>query len=112
MTTGPLTNEEAQEKRKELEKLLRRQEQFEIQTAMSTPQGRSFVFRIIYNIADVLSSSFTPQDPQATAHNEGQRAVGIFLLSEIQRVALPEYLLMMDEQLQKVAKKPPASAQT
>jgi hypothetical protein len=87
------------DERAEAELRERQQRDEDLRFIMSSKQGRRFVWRVI----DSLSAAFSPSfagEAQATAYNEGRRAVGLGLVMETQRVCQREYVAMLAEQLE------------
>lgn len=65
----------------------------EIQSLMSTVEGRKFILDLIFTKCGVLRASFVQKDSMASAFNEGMRNVGLDLLAMVDRYA-PELLLL------------------
>ena len=67
---------------------------------MASESGRRVVWRFMAKCG-VYRLSFNPAAPDigATAFNEGKRQLGLELLSDVQRVAEGEYLLMLKERI-------------
>ena len=88
-------DEEATEDFVRKAKLLRQQHIDDIESVLSTPQGKRLIWRIL-EYAGVFRTSFTA-DPYTTAFNEGRRSSGLFLLDEIERVSPGVLGAMMKE---------------
>lgn len=69
----------------------------DVRWLMSDKRGRAVV-RNLLSIGGVYQSSFSV-DALAMAFAEGRRQVGLLLLSEVQRLAPDETILMMNEGL-------------
>ena len=67
----------------------------DVQWLMANPQGRRFVRRLIAE-AGVFSSSFMGNAEQ-TFFREGKRAVGLFVLAEVQSITPAAYIEMLTE---------------
>lgn len=78
----------------------RRQKQHEaaLQWVMSTEQGRYVMSHLIEHCG-VWRSSYNPerQDIHHVLFNEGQRNLGLYLMSELQHAALGSFKKMIDE---------------
>ena len=72
----------------------REQDAVDLFAVMSTHEGRRFVWRILES-AGLYRLSYTGNSE--TFFNEGQRNVGLKLLSELQKVTPEEYLRMTQE---------------
>ena len=72
-----MTNQQEQE-------LRRQQEQEDLKHLLSQPEGLRVLRRIVKQ-SGVLTSSYAVNDSLATAHNEGLRSVGLWLLAEVER---------------------------
>lgn len=91
----------AEEKRKarraaKLEREREAQENAVLQTLLSAPVGRRWV-RELLEACHVFHVSFT-QDALATAFREGERSIGLRVLSQIMRAFPEAYIQMMKEQ--------------
>lgn len=69
----------------------------DLRDALSTPNGRRFVWRLIEG-AGAVKASFAG-DGTTTAYNEGRRAVGLALMLEAQRVDADAFVRMFSEQV-------------
>ncbi len=83
------------------ERELRKREQanndaMDIVWLMSEPQGRRVVHTMLSK-AGIWRTSFSP-DPYTTAFNEGQRNIGLWLLSVVQQFTPRQYTAMIEEQ--------------
>lgn len=72
----------------------RDQDNEDLLAVMSTHEGRRFVWKILES-AGLYKLSYTGNSE--TFFNEGQRNVGLKLLSELQKVTPDEYLRMTQE---------------
>lgn len=77
-------------------KLARRERANDMRAVMLTAAGRRFVWRYL-NECGVFGASYQPGDALATAFNEGRRAAALALQKDLQRLAAPEYVRMMNE---------------
>ncbi|SHN66826.1 hypothetical protein [Desulfovibrio litoralis] len=73
------------------------QEQEDLKQLLKTPAGVRVLRRILKQTA-VLSPSYSEKDPYATAHNEGLRRTGLWLLTEIERVDKSKLTTLLFEQ--------------
>lgn len=64
---------------------------------LSQPRGRRFLYELIFGTCHVDRLSHVPGDNDATAFNEGARAVGQNLLEQIRVQAKAKYMLMLGE---------------
>ena len=64
---------------------------------LSQPRGRRFLYGLIHDTCHVDRPSHVPSDSDATALNEGARAVGISLREQIRSQAKAKFLLMLTE---------------
>jgi hypothetical protein len=71
----------------------RKQELMDIDTLMSTPAGARFIWRLL-TLSGIFRSSFS-SDPLVMAMNEGQRNIGLRLLSDLTEACPDKYLNMM-----------------
>ena len=70
------------------------QDNLDLLWVMSSPEGRRFVWRILEG-AGLYRLSYTGNSE--TFFNEGQRNIGLKLLSELQKVSPDEYVKMTQE---------------
>ena len=83
----------AEQRRKE--RVAREIELDDLRAVLSTPKGRRFFYRLIFDIAGVQSPSWSPS---AEIHyKEGRRSVGIDLMLEAQNEFPLLYLNMIAE---------------
>jgi hypothetical protein len=54
----------------------------DLRAVLSFPAGRRVLLRALWQ-SNVLGRSYAPADALATAHNEGIRSVGVWLVNEI-----------------------------
>jgi len=80
---------------KRKEKSRRENEVVDTQYILSSFNGRRFLWRYL-ELCGVFKTSFSPESSQA-AFNEGQRNVGLRLLSDINEANPDAYLQMMKE---------------
>jgi hypothetical protein len=71
----------------------RKQELIDVDNLMTTPAGARFIWRLL-TISGVFRSSFS-SDPLVMAMNEGQRNIGLRLLSDVMEACPGKYLNMM-----------------
>jgi hypothetical protein len=71
----------------------RKQELMDIDTLMSTPAGSRLIWRLL-TLSGIFRSSFS-SDPLIMAMNEGQRNIGLRLLSDLTEACPEKYLNMM-----------------
>lgn len=72
-------------------------EKMDIQAVMNTENGRRLVYRMLVR-AGLYQTSYDPEAPEKNIFfKEGQRNMGLWLLSELQDAAPDSYLLMMKE---------------
>ena len=64
---------------------------------LSQPRGRRFLYELIHDVCHVDRPSHVPNDSDATAFNEGARAVGLALRERIRGQAKAKFLLMLNE---------------
>lgn len=93
---------EQQHQRAETERL---QAEGDAKAVLSSGSGRRFVWRVLEDFCRLHAGSFTGES-LSSAHAEGRRSVGVELMLELQRVALPGYLTMVGEQLEALSRKP------
>lgn len=55
----------------------------DIKTVCSTPQGRRFVWNLLFKLCNIYSCSFVPGANGVTEFNEGKRSIGMMLLHSI-----------------------------
>lgn len=94
--TGNAADEEQVKGAKRREKQQRRQEVLDLESVLSLPGGRSFIWRLLASCG-CFEQSYVPGDSYATAFNEGRRGVGNPLLAEITNEFPEHYLRMMKE---------------
>lgn len=70
------------------------QDNLDLLWVMSSPEGRRFIWRILEG-AGLYKLSYTGNSE--TFFNEGQRNIGLKLLSELQKVTPNEYVKMTQE---------------
>lgn len=70
-------------------------ERNDLQTVMSTVQGRRFMWRQLER-AGVFRTTFAGHDPK-TNFNEGQRNIGVMLLADIHEHCIEQYVVMLTE---------------
>lgn len=65
---------------------------------MKRPDGRRFVWSMLERCG-IFRTSFRPSqpDPYLTAFHEGERNVGLQLMSDIHRLCMADYVLMLKE---------------
>ncbi|OHD24864.1 MAG: hypothetical protein A2Y38_16135 [Spirochaetes bacterium GWB1_59_5] len=81
----------------ETKEFLRREERFkDLQSVMSTMEGRRFIWRQLGETG-VFRTSFVAGAADTTAFNEGSRNYGLRLLSEIMSELPDHYLIMQKE---------------
>ena len=68
--------------------------------ALKCPGARRIFGRMIYNAA--TARSFCQGDSQATAFNEGTRAVGLAIMQEIEQVIVGESTVLLAETIQEI----------
>ncbi|MCY1396710.1 hypothetical protein D9M71_116920 [compost metagenome] len=85
----------AQDQARKQEKLARQQEINDFRWLMSDPRGRRLMWRVMGKCR-LFQPSFDPHGG-ITNFNEGQRNVGLFLLSEINDVCPQRYAEMAAE---------------
>ena len=73
----------------------RQQELRDIQSVMKFRDGRRFMWRVLEK-AGVYDSSFAVE-PSIMAFKEGQRNIGLMLISDIMKVAPDKYQMMTKE---------------
>lgn len=78
---------------------IRLEELEDVTLLMSTKSGRRFVARVLEDTG-VYRVSYTP-NAQQTAHNEGNRRVGVDLRDLIRKHCPTEFLLMEQESLER-----------
>lgn len=86
------------EKKKQLE-LHRRKA--DLREVMSLPEGRRFLWRLIHHDAGLCERTYEGEATHASAYGEGKRSVGIALQVELTEGLPVQYLLMMQEQLER-----------
>jgi hypothetical protein len=86
--------------------LSQHQREEDMKAVLSTPEGRRFFWHLLDDVTRLHAASFTG-DALTTAYAEGRRSVGIELMTEAQRVALPGYRAMVAEALQELAQPKP-----
>lgn len=82
------------------EKAERERADNDLRGLMASEAGRRIVWRLLEK-CNIFRLSFNPSLSElgVTAFNEGKRQVGLELLSDVQRVAEGEYLLMLKERI-------------
>lgn len=86
---------------RETEAIRREREDNELRTVLGTYAGRSVAWRLLERCG-IYELSFS-SDSHNTAFREGNRNVGLFLLSELMRVAPDAYAQMQRESEQRKA---------
>lgn len=84
--------------RKRKDKDAEQQAQDDLREVMDTAAGRRFVWRMLER-AGIYRQSFTGNS--STFFNEGERNVGLFLLSELQAACPQAFIQMQQEQLER-----------
>lgn len=82
--------------RSDVEQLRRTNELADVLYLMTDAAGRRLAYRLLSN-AGVFRTTFVPGDPHGTSFNEGQRSLGLWLLSEIMEIAGAQYTQMLEE---------------
>lgn len=93
-----LETEAELERRREREELQRTQRRSDLRAVMSTPEGRRFVARLIYEHGALNELGFHT-DARQHAFNDGQRSVGWHLEAEVRREARDAWALMEHERI-------------
>jgi len=107
--SGPLVNMKLQRAMKDEERRLREWEIADIGEVMGTQAGRRFVYRIIFEVGNLESSSWCPTIKDGVcsalhmAHLEGMREGGRVVMREIQRHYPEQWQVMLNERLAKEA---------
>jgi hypothetical protein len=91
---GDLADPKKVGRRETLDKLRVRQEQEDILFILSSVQGRRFYWRMMERCG-IFESSFTGNN--TTFFNEGQRNIGLMLLSKLNEISPQSYLQMIHE---------------
>lgn len=86
--------EEAQKEAKKLADFEEKTETEDLKWVMSNKRGRRFVWRLMERTG-IYRTSFTGNS--TTFFNEGQRNIGLMLVSEIHEVCPDQYTLMVKE---------------
>lgn len=94
--SGKLANETRQARERRRAREDQQRLEGDLRAVMSMPQGRRFVWWLIDAVGGTFSPSYA-EDGLNTAYNEGRRAVGIGLMTEVQRVVPESYLTMLRE---------------
>lgn len=89
--------EREEEAQRERNARIRLEEVEDVTALMSTKSGRRFVARVLDDTG-VYRVSYTP-NAQQTAHNEGNRRVGVDLRDLVRKHCPTEFLLMEQESL-------------
>lgn len=105
MSSGPLVDAVAQETAKRGEELERHQRTTDLREVMGTQAGRRLVWRLLDVGSTGLHAASYTGEALSSAYAEGRRAIGIELMREVQGVAPLEYLAMMNEAMQRFARK-------
>ena len=69
----------------------------DIDFVLSQPRGRRFLYGLIFDTCHSDRLSYVPGDADATAFNEGARAVGAATLDLIRTQSKSKYMLMLTE---------------
>lgn len=77
-----------------LDRLQARQEQEDVAFVLQSIQGRRFYWRLMKRCG-IFESSFTGNN--TTFFNEGQRNIGLMLLSDLNEISPESYLKMIEE---------------
>lgn len=94
--SGVAANAKAQEMLRLREEDRARRAASDLRAVMSAPAGRRFVWGLIDVVMD---ASFSGEQPNTTAFNEGRRAAGVELLQRAQRDASDLYVQALQEAL-------------
>lgn len=94
---GVLGDEAAQDVRRKRQRLEEEQQVADLSWLMSYPQGRRWLYRLIYGVCEVESGIW--EASAAIHYREGRRSVGIQVKNEAQAHAPGLYLTMIQEQL-------------
>ncbi len=70
---------------------------------MSIPAGRRFLWRMLDEATGLFGASYAGE-ANATLYREGQRSIGIALMTELQRVVPGDYARMIAEALDALQK--------
>lgn len=96
MSYEPFKNDERKAQNAEREERRVMEHAADLLYVMDNAAGRRFVHRLLTGVG-VFRSSFSADNPHQTSFNEGQRNVGLVLLSEIMNVASTQYMQMLEE---------------
>lgn len=94
---GPNSNEVAQDKLRSREKLAREQRRADLAHVASSPDGRRFLYRMIFDECNLMS--LYPGQDSGIYRNEGQRSVGFRIALEMQTDHTESYVAMIMEHL-------------
>lgn len=64
---------------------------------LAKPRGRRWLYRLAHDDCHCSSLSLVPGDSEATAFNEGSRAIGVALLEDVRRRSPTAYMKMLEE---------------
>lgn len=90
-----MTDEEIKARADDDAELSRIQRDKDFADVLSTPGGRRFVYRLIFDVAGLMNGSFGTVE--AMAYGEGGRAVGRAIVADAKRVAPDRYVTMIQE---------------
>lgn len=93
---NPYEKQERQERDRRIEASIQAQLDLDLMEALGSPGGRRLLWRLIFDAAKVHDRTFVP-DALVSAHAEGKRAVGLWLLEQIEQVSPSDYVHMLAE---------------
>ncbi len=83
------------------EKILQKRNVCDLQTVLSTVEGRSVLYRVLQS-AQIGQHGFVPGDAFSTAFHCGQKSIGLFLLTALEEASPGVYARMRAEYLAEV----------
>lgn len=94
-----LRDEKLQAKREARLSDRRYRELQDLKVILQAPEGRRFIHRLLDEITNTFGGSFPPKNPEALqlSFNEGQRDVGISVMTDCQEASVDDYWLMLQE---------------
>ena len=92
---------EAGELKAGIQKLNRERELSDIQALLRTPEGRRFLWRLLFDVCGMFRASLAG-DYAVTAFNEGKRDVGLLFLTDVNMTDRNAFAQMQSEYYSKL----------